>query len=164
MDTQALEQLYLEHKQGLFSVAVNITRRADLAEDAIHTAFARICNRMDDLDGDLTAYVYTAVRNAAIDIHRMKKHALPIEESIYVPNREMQDRPDQIIEGNEHQTILQELVDDLSEDQREIIIMKHYTGLTFRQIAQALEQPLATVASRYRRTLDKLKSKLMTKT
>lgn len=164
MDTQALEQLYLEHKQGLFSVAVNITRRADLAEDAIHTAFARICNRMDDLDGDLTAYVYTAVRNAAIDIHRMKKHALPIEESIYVPDREKQDRPDQIIAGNEHQTILRELVEELPEDQREIIIMKHYTGLTFRQIAQALDQPLATVASRYRRTLDKLKSKLMTKT
>ena len=158
MDAATLEKLYREHRQGLFTVALNITRRAETAEDAIHTAFARICKR-DDLQGDLTAYIYTAVRNAAIDIHRTRKPAMPIEESFYLPPQN-DDQPHQMMEQFELHDAIRKMVDQLPDDQREIIIMKHYTGLTFRQIAQTLGEPLATVASRYRRTLDKLKSKL----
>lgn len=159
MNKHAIEKLYRKHRDGLFTVALSITRRADLAEDAIHTAFMRLC-RKDDLEGDMVPYIYTAVRNAAIDIYRSKKHTMPIEETIFVPIEHKHDQPIAMLEKDEQQDLLQRRIDELPEDQKQIIIMKHYTDLTFRQIAKMLDEPLATIASRYRRTLERLKSKL----
>ena len=141
MDKLALEKLYADHHQGLFTVALNITRRADAAEDAIHTAFARICNR-SDLTGDLTAYIYTAVRNAAIDIHRTRRPTMAIEESFFMPSENTANQPDYTLEQSEQAQLIKKMIDQLPDEQREIIVMKHYTDLTFRQIAHTLGEPL----------------------
>ena len=55
-------------------------------------------------------------------------------------------------------------LDALGEDDREVLILKHAAGLSFDQIALALEQNRNTVASRYRRAADFLRSRADTLT
>ena len=59
--------------------------------------------------------------------------------------------------ADERDHLLQKAVGDLPDGQREVIVMKLYGGLTFEQIAAALDEPLSTVSSRYQRTLEQLR-------
>ena len=149
------ERIYKEHKQGLYALALSVTKRPDQAEDALHDAFTRIFRTQREPTGDYVAYVYACVRNAAIDKLRKRTHAQMPEAMIFQSDAM---RPPELLETEERDTLLQNAINELPEHEKQVIIMKIYGQLTFEQIAQANEQPLATVASRYRRTLTKLKS------
>ena len=175
--TSPLESIYREHRQGLFTLALSITRRRDRAEDAVHDAFTRMLRAEASRaapQGDRVAYAFASVRNAAIDIVR-KKTELPIDaiagesaagESIYSRLRLSQSEGslsepcDAPLIAAEAQQRVRQAVDELPDATRQVLVMKLHGGLTFEQIAQAMNEPLSTVASRYRRALDRLKEKL----
>ncbi len=151
-----LGSIYSGHRQGLFSLALTITRNRHQAEDAVHEAFVRLCRRPHMADEPL-AYVYRAVRNAAIDQTR-KRARIETPEPIFAETAADR-RPG--AEGDylaaERNTVVQEALESLAEPQRQVVVMKVYAGLTFDQIARVLGEPLSTVSSRYRRALEKLK-------
>src|SRR5262245_10705720 len=69
-DRASLEQLYRDFRQQLFTCALAVTGSPSRAEDAVHDAFCRVLRRQDaagDQMIDLKAYVFRAVRNAALD-------------------------------------------------------------------------------------------------
>lgn len=175
---QQLEAIYKEHRQGLFTTALSITRQADRAEDAIHDAFARLCRASTRQADDLVAYAYRAVRNAAIDIIRKRTELsvdLSQQDGAFGPSlnrtnavsffaytrQEGMNREDDLVR-DESNELIRQAIEALPDAQREVLVMKLYAGLTFDQISKALDEPLSTVASRYRRSLDKLKEDLAT--
>ena len=87
-----LGSIYSGHRQGLFTLALSITRNRHQAEDAVHEAFVRLCRRPHSAD-EPTAYVYRAVRNAAIDQTR-KRARTETPEPIFTENA-----PDRISRG-----------------------------------------------------------------
>ena len=64
-------------------------------------------------------------------------------------------------EESERQAAIAAALSELPEEQREVIVMKIWGGLTFPQIASALNQSVNTVASRYRYALEKLRERLV---
>lgn len=158
---EAIERIYWDHRQGLYTLALAITRCPARAEDAVQEAFARLWSTQARPGGDPTAYAFAAVRNAAIDQVRRKEPATcgPEAASIFAS-----DAPDPAYDAiaSERQRNVRDAVDALPEAEREVVVMKIYSGLTFEQIAQALAEPLPTVASRYRRALEKLSRRIRT--
>lgn len=157
---QALEQVYWQHRQGLFTLALAITRRPERAEDAVQDAFARLfASRARPDGGDLVPYVFASVRNAAIDQVRRQDPAVQVTQTISVFNGLPADPASDAVTAEEHRA-LREALDALPAEQREAVVMKVYGGLTFDQVARALGEPLQTVASRYRRALERLAQRL----
>ena len=171
-----LEAVYREHRQGLFTMALSITRSPHRAEDAVHEAFVKLYDR-SGLIGDPAAYVYAAVRNAAIDQLRRGPKESAAGASIFRAADDGSAGPiaDQRTGGgdgpsagnparkaaeSERAAAIRRAVDEMDLVHREVIAMKVYSGLTFGQIAEAVGEPLSTVASRYRRGLAKLEAKL----
>lgn len=64
-----LAQLYWQNRQALFSVAWNVLRRRELAEDAVHNAFVQLSRRRSAPQHP-RLYAFRVVRNAAIDLAR----------------------------------------------------------------------------------------------
>lgn len=162
-----LEELYIRHRQGLFTLALSITRSPQQAEDAVHEAFMRLFRRSQSSVGDPSAYVFMSVRNAAIDQIRKRKRDHRATSSIYseaagsgMMSGQGPGRPDHDALLDEKQQAVREAIERLEASQREVIVMKVYGGLTFDQIAQVLGTPLSTVASRYRRGLARLEEQL----
>jgi len=149
-----IESIYRQHRKGLFTLALSITGREDSAEDAVHEAIVRLCRSGKSPTGDPVAYVFAAVRNAAIDQKR-KIGSVSIF-NLTEPTQE----PSSPVDDRERDRIVADAIDELPEDQREAVIMHLYTGLTFQQAAEALGVPLQTIASRYRRALARLKEQL----
>lgn len=151
-----LEDLYCQCSQQLFVCALAITGVPARAEDAVHEAFCRMLQRRLHVR-DLKAFAFRAVRNAAIDQRR--RHAgnePPLPESIYDPAPQ----PDELSEVAEFRQQIVSLFHQISDDERETIVQHLYGELTFQEIAMVREVPLSTVASWYRRGLDKLRRKL----
>lgn len=154
--TADLERTYTERRQGLFTLALSITRSADLAEDAVQTAFARLCSGLGQPIDDLTAYVFTAVRNAAIDLTRSRRFE-PLPTVSLFSNEAM---PDEVAASEELHDLTAWHIDQLPAEQREVLVMRIHGALSFRQIAEVLGEPLPTVASRYRRVVESLRERL----
>ena len=154
-DIEALRAFYVENRQQLYTYAVSLTHSREAAEDAIQGVFEKLL-RGTTLPLDLRPYVFRSVRNGALDGWRRTKVRLDsVFESAAAldatrPETPAASRPDD----------LDALLQQLSADEREAIVLKTYSGLTFQQIAQMRDVPLPTVASWYRRGLEQLRSLL----
>jgi RNA polymerase sigma-70 factor (ECF subfamily) len=154
----AIERIYGERRQGLFTLALAITRCPARAEDAVQDAFARLWKSQARPEGDLVPYVFAAVRNAAFDqVRRQEPTATAEPASIF--NGLVSDPASEAITAEEH-GLVRRAIDALPEPEREVVVMRVYGGLTFDEMARALGEPLQTVASRYRRALEKLSERI----
>jgi RNA polymerase sigma-70 factor (ECF subfamily) len=157
-----LEQLYRKHRQSLFSVALTVTGCSSMAEDAVHEAFVRLCQKSEVPEGSLASYVFAAVRNAAIDCRRRQQHQRTITESIFASTGSDSHLASSSTTANQDDETesLKLAIDQLDELSRQIVVMKIFSELTFEEIAGVLEIPSATAATRYRRAIMKLEEEL----
>ena len=155
---EKLAATYTEHRQGLFSLALSVTGDRQLAEDAVQSAFEKLIRLSASPNGNPVAYVFSAVRNAAHDcVHR---NGGP-RQSLFVDCVDCHAvSPEATAEADERLAAVQAAVMNLEDDEREVVILKAFSGLTYDCIGQVLEVPAKTCATRYRRALIKLEEKL----
>jgi len=151
---QDIEDIYRRHRQGLFTLALSITRCPGLAEDAVHDACARLLRLGAKPRGDPVAYVFAAVRNAALEHARRRRAAPDFPASLF---DERQIDPALAASEAEQQRLARRAVEQLPLRQRQTVVMRLYANLTFQQIAETFGEPLPTVASRYRRALERIR-------
>ena len=163
---KALEKLYKEHRQGLYTYALSLTHSPQMAEDAIQTGFLgvlkRDCGRKDLAKYDnLVAYVFRSVRNAAVDLGRSSMRQRDLSELLF---RTLEPKigidPGEVCLMNERNEILRQAIDKLEPKDRETVVLKLFAGLTFEQAGETIATSPKTVATRYRRALDKLQNQL----
>jgi len=146
----ALRSFYAGRRQQLYTYAVSITHCRESAEDAIHAAFERLLRR-DSLPEDPGPYIFRCVRNAALDgFRRARRQPGPILAD---------DEADPSFGGPASHLAqdLEEALQGVSPDEREAIVLKVYGSLTFREISEVRGVPLQTVASWYRRGLERIR-------
>jgi RNA polymerase sigma-70 factor (ECF subfamily) len=154
-----LADIYQRYRQGLFTLALSIVGCPLRAEDAVHDAFARLCRQGTDAAENRVAYVFAAVRNAALDQVRRARSTLPIDFASSVFDWQW-GNPERAAMDDERQRSIARAIDALPDDQREAVVLRVYAGLNFAQIAIVLDAPMPTVFARYRRALARLKGQL----
>jgi RNA polymerase sigma-70 factor (ECF subfamily) len=133
-----------------------VSSHAD-AEDAVQEGFVRFWRSRERAD-DATAYLYACVRGVAIEMSRSsvrrgrREHAGARDERapLFVCP----------VEQDERRVAIESALAELPAPQREVVVMKIWGGLTFPQIAAALDVPSDTAASRYRYAVAKLREQL----
>ncbi|MCE9618962.1 MAG: sigma-70 family RNA polymerase sigma factor [Planctomycetes bacterium] len=149
--------LYADHRQGLLSMALTVLRDPGLAEDAVHDGVHRVLARGRPPEGDPVAYLYTAVRNAAIDLCRRRRvrSASTADGSLFDKRL-----PDPALRASDQSAArrLREAVDALPPEQQEVILLRAVSRLGFEQIATVVGAPLGTIAARYHRAVTQLRS------
>jgi RNA polymerase sigma-70 factor (ECF subfamily) len=156
-----LERTYDTFGAKLYHYLLGILRSAADAEDALQTVFVKLAQReRDDEIDDLTSYLFSAARNEAIRIRGRKRPNVETPEE--APDR--RPLPPELLQATEDREVdrrrLEAALAGLPEEQREVVLLKVWEGLTFREIAQVLGVPQDTAASRYRYALEKLKTTL----
>ncbi len=149
--------LYADHRQGLLSMALTILRDQDLAEDAVHDGVHRVLARGRPPEGDPVAFLYAAVRNAAIDHARRRKVRTAVSTDGSLFDHRL---PDPALRASDRSAArrLREAVDELPPEQQEVILMRAVSRLGFEQIATIVGAPLGTVAARYHRAVAALRA------
>jgi RNA polymerase sigma-70 factor (ECF subfamily) len=133
-----------------------VPARAD-AEDVVQEAFIRFWRSRHRVS-DPAAYFYACVKHVALDWHRNRKRRSRREEATARPEATtLFTGP---LEQGERRAAIEEALRDLPENQREVLVMRIWGGLTFPQIAAVLQISDHTAKSRYRYALAKLSEQL----
>ncbi|WP_223786595.1 RNA polymerase sigma factor [Marinicella meishanensis] len=148
MRIKQLGPLFQKHQQRWYVCALAITKNRQLAEDAVHEALLAVAETPAEPD-NLVAYVYRAVRNQAL---RLRQQSMR-HQSTWTEVIDWQQADPAL--RHQQQTVLQ-LMSQLSEAEQQLLVMKAIGGLTFKEIALSSNQSINTVASRYRRAIEKL--------
>lgn len=151
-----LERLFRAHSSQLFVCALAVTGCAERAEDAVQDAFCRLF-RLRREPRDLKAYVFRAVRNAAVDqLRRNRPGEFDTTDHLF----DLSTDPEKAAADNEFRRSAAAAMKSLTDDQRETVISHLYGGLSFREIAAARELSVNTVSSWYRRGIETLRKLL----
>ena len=156
-----LERLYEEHAQALYAFLLNLVRNEADVRDLLQEVFCKIARRPELLAGvrNLRSFLLSLAHNQAIDLMRRRTTREQNVErwgaetlSVFASAAD----PDE----SAFREQLAAALGELPPDQRAVIHLKLWEGLTFEEIAETLAISANTAASRYRYGLDKLRERL----
>lgn len=132
-----------------------VDSRAD-AEDVVQEAFVRFWRSRQRVKQPV-GYLYACVKRCAFDWQRGRRRLARREEASARPEAELFAGP---LEQEERRAAIEASLARLPDEQREVLILKIWAGLSFADIAGALDISANTAASRYRYALAKLREQL----
>lgn len=160
-DRRAAERLVLASYEAVFNYLYRLCpNRAD-AEDLTQETYARVWDTLDRYQGrcSFKTWVHRIAYHVFID--RIRRKALPTTAAQWWDRcADTQPGPDEHLARTQDAGRLYRLVEELSEEQRQIIHLRYYQGLSLRDTAFVSETPLSTVKYRLRKALDILKEKM----
>jgi RNA polymerase sigma-70 factor, ECF subfamily len=164
-DTQAMADLYDRFGRLVYSVIYAIVRDSGIAEDLLQETFVRIWNRVSGFDaqrGALGPWLLTIARNRAIDHIRSagarnSKNLFELEEREH-KSTEIDAELD--LQNKDQAKVIHAAMNKLTVNQRRVIELAYYQGLSQMEIAEKLGEPLGTVKTWIRGALKKLREEL----
>lgn len=170
-DSDAFELIVLAHQKNIYNLALKMVGNPDDAFDISQDAFLRAYNSLSSFHGDskLSVWLYRLTSNICIDFLRKKKRRNEVQLSILEDDDEDRpldipdDRfsPDAELDRAEQRKAIHEGLAQLPENDRRILTLREIGGLSYEEIAQALELELGTVKSKLFRARKKLCSFLL---
>ena len=152
-DDEWIGRLYDRYGAALYRYAVMVLADAAGAADVVQTVFVSLLRQRERPDFD-ERYLRRAVRNECFSALRRRQRDVLVSASPILETIEGRtDRP-------EERLALENALRELPPDQREVIHMKTFEGMTFQEIADLTGESINTIASRYRYGIDKLRASL----
>jgi RNA polymerase sigma-70 factor (ECF subfamily) len=155
-DVAAFEQLYNQASGAVFGLAMSILKNTQDANDVVQDTFVSIYEKIDQYqaNGKAMAWIFTIARNHALMIIRERtKHQHVDLDDVYDIGIEST-----VEEEMYKEELVDILLDQLQEDERQIVVMHAMSNMKHKDIAEQLDMPLSTVLSKYRRSMQKLRT------
>lgn len=154
-DEQALAEIYSLTRVSIYGFALSLLKNSYDAEDVMQDCYVAVFEHAKSYTphGKPLAWMLTITRNFALK--KLKSSARMVNEEnleCYAEEKDVYTNP------NEQRLVINEMMDILSDEERQIVTLHAVSGLKHRQIAQLLELPLSTVLSKYNRALKKIRN------
>jgi len=170
-DVLAFDVLVRRWEHRLFNLVYKIVGDYEIAKDVRQEVFLRVyqASRRYRPVGKFSMWLYRIATNCSInELKKLKRHRFfPLTMSYEDKEGEQHSlgsiltdpkpQPDEIIQQSEIAECIRNALNRLSDEQRIVIILRHYEGLKFQEIASILDCPLGTVKSRMRYGLEQLR-------
>ncbi|HEY1882255.1 MAG TPA: RNA polymerase sigma factor [Candidatus Cybelea sp.] len=144
----ALDGTYARYHSLLFSVAYNVLRNSDDAQDCVHDALIRVWAKRVTYDaqrGALRSFLVACVRNQAISQRRASARLTKLAQNVQgAPFADREISVEDYVENRR----LYDAFKSLPEEQRAPLILSYFLGKTHAEIAADLGLPLGTAKSR----------------
>jgi RNA polymerase sigma-70 factor (ECF subfamily) len=146
-DRQAFGELVELHRRGVINVVYRMCGDSQLAEEAAQEAFVRAWQNVRRYNPRFAFrnWVYRIALNVAIDDLRRAKETVDIEAE---PLAARSEGPEASLERKERSERVRQAVLDLPPASRAVLVLREYEGLSYQEIADALDIPIGTVMSR----------------
>ena len=164
---EAFEALYKACAPLLFGIAQRIVRRRELAEEVLHDAFTRIwsaAGRFDPLAEQPVAWMAAIVRNRALDlmashdVSRVDSYDLTEDASALDRLFEWAPPAEDAVDAGRSVRWLRDCLGELRAVERQALVLAYDRGMSHRDLAAHLAQPLGTVKTWVRRGLANLRA------
>ena len=162
-DGRAFEELVIAYQHRIFGVAVRMLGSAAEAQDVAQEVFLRAHRALGGFRGDskLSTWLYTiASRLCLTRLGAGERRLRHDGEERLARLADTQADPAQDAERSELQAAIHRAIGELAEERRMVVVLRDIEGLSYEEIATALDLELGTVRSRLHRARQDLKDKL----
>ena len=151
---QAFEELYRATDSAIYGYALSLMRNHHEAQDVMMDTYLKIrcAAHLYMPMGKPMAWILTITKNIARTKLRSAGRQIPLDD--------LEETTPSFDRDSEEAVALEQAMKVLGDQERQILILHAVTGLKYREIAEMLGMPLATVLSKYARSLKKLKKAL----
>lgn len=167
---EAFEQLVLKYQTAVYNLCLRMTGDPEDAADMTQESFLKAWRNLESFQGNsaFSTWLYRLASNTCLDhlrsVKRRPQLSLVMEDedgetqALDVPDSAP--TPEEQVIALDEQSRLNEALQALEEDQRQILILRAVNGLSYTEIAEALQLKEGTVKSRLARARDQLRKKL----
>ncbi|MBF0518651.1 MAG: RNA polymerase sigma factor [Nitrospirae bacterium] len=164
-DNNAFEKLVERHMNNLYRYCYFILKEQMDAEDASKEAFVRSFENINSIDDGRRYYswVKTTAKNICFDMlkNRQREGGELPEDDVFNDSMSIGPKPpDKLVEEKETKAAIWKALSELNDYDREIIVLRHFGELTFKQIAPKIGITENAVKLRFYRALEKLSTML----
>ena len=170
-NVNAFEALVLRHKDKLYTSIFFLVKDKYLAEDIFQDVFIRIIDTIKSgrytEEGKFLPWAMRIAHNLCVDYFRKVKRTPTIKNSddqdiFEVLNFTEDSAEDKMIKKQSHNRV-KDMLDQLPEDQREVIVLRHYADMSFKEIAEITNCSINTALGRMRYGLINLRKMMVAK-
>lgn len=153
-DSKALSELYGKSYKKVYAFVLSVLKNRHDAEDVTSDVYVRLFTFAGSYKGGKPmAWIFTVARNLCMEKFRNRKKQLSVEDADIFSQDAYCYSPDDRI-------VLEATLEKLSEEERQIVVLRAVSDLKFKEIAAITALPTATVITKYSRALAKLKKLL----
>lgn len=169
-DLDSFDELVKRYEGKVYTIAFRFTGNHADASDLAQEAFIKAYKGLKSFRGDASfaTWLYKIVSNVCRDELRRQQRQknVSLDDLVIHPGNAQylestEQSPEEYIEKNEIQHLVQQQLNNLPEEQRLILVMREIQGLTYDEIAIALDCNLGTVKSRLNRARQSLKQNVL---
>ncbi len=161
-DRAAFAEVFGYYAPRVKSYLVRLGADAALAEEITQDVMVTVWRKAAQFDAaqaSVSTWIFRIARNRRIDLYRRsQKPALSPHEPMILPAAA--EAPEARVEAADIEVRVRAAMADLPEEQRLLLKLAYYEGLTHREIAERLELPLGTVKSRIRLAFGRMRGQL----
>ena len=167
MDKDALEALYTRYQTPVYSLAIFMLKQPALAEEVTQDIFLNIWLKASSFNaerGQPRGWIMSVAHHKMIDLIRSRKRTIvntdpaDYETLNLLPDGGVPTET-QVQQSLERERIMRAL-ETIPENQREVIMLAYFGGLSQSEMAEKLDQPLGTIKTRVRLAMQKLRAVL----
>lgn len=168
-DEDALREVMQAYGGVVFGMAKRVVADPTAAEEVAQDAFLALWRRpgaYDEKRGSLRAFLLGVTRNKAIDLVRHEETLRKAKDALITEAEATSEHPstDELMAASGEREELMAALAQLSDVQREAVVLAYFGGRTYREVAEELEIPEGTAKTRLRDGLSKLRKVLPTRT
>jgi RNA polymerase sigma factor (sigma-70 family) len=164
-EVASFETLMLPHLDAAYNLARWLLRNEDDARDVVQEAYLRAFKSFGGFHGSNgRPWLLTIVRNTAYNLIKKNQTAnltTPFDEEQHVLERESTS-PATVLEHDEESELVRQAMERLPDEFREVLVLRHVEGLSYKEIADVAHLAPGTVMSRLARARSKLREYLKT--
>ncbi len=148
-DRDAFVGLVERYHRAVYNAAYLILRRVDDASDVTQSVFLKVIERLDDYDPQYRffSWLYRIAVNEALDVLRRNGREEPLDDAVDLPDPNGGD-PESRLEQIQQSQHLRSCLMRLSTSDRTVLTLRHFSDLSYEEIARVLELDEKTVKSR----------------
>jgi len=156
-DYSHFDLFYNETKRTVFFSILSIVKDTSAVEDLMQDTYVKFLENINKYtETNINAYLSTMAHNIAINYYNKEKRLVHDEEII-----DYQQAPEVISKEDKYQYIeVMEMLKDLDDISREVVILHTINDLKFKEIAKIIDKPLGTVLWIYNKAIKDLKRKV----
>ena len=157
-NADALRRVYEKYKDELLALAIALSNNRAAAEDALHDVFVSFAEYAEKLQlrTSLKSYLSSCIANRVRNLNRAKALRTAQLSRTEAVSSDC-DGPDRLATSAELSRRIDQAMEQVPYEQREVIILHLQSGMRFKAIAQSQGVSINTIQSRYRYGLDKLR-------
>ncbi len=160
-----LEMLISRHKERIFTTILLIVKDTYIAEDLFQETFIKIINNLRkkkyNEEGKFLPWAIRIARNMAIDYFRKTKRMPTVTDSsgddVFRKIKIKTENIEEKIVRTEKENQVRVLIDKLPPEQRQVLILRHYGDLSFKEIAEMTDVSINTALGRMRYALNNMR-------